>query len=71
MEIQKFIGVDGFEGETAGLNLIERSILEGTIQSPDFVDYAYDMTMNILYGKEVQRDVKIIPQFVGCPEKKK
>lgn len=67
----KFIGVDGFEGETAGLNLIERSILEGTIQSPDFVDYAYDMTMNILYGKEVQRDVKIIPQFVGCPEKKK
>ena len=38
----KFVGVDGFEGESAGLNLVEKEILDATIQSPDFGSLAYD-----------------------------
>ena len=49
----KFVGVDGFEGESAGLNLVEKEILDATIQSPDFGSLAYDAAMDILKEKEV------------------
>lgn len=60
----KFMGVDGFEGESAGLNLVEKEILDATIQSPDFGALAYDTAMDILGGKEVQKDITVTPKII-------
>lgn len=58
------IGVDGFEGESAGLNLVERGILEATIQSPDFGSMAYDVALALLHGKETAHNITIEPQLI-------
>lgn len=63
-DLAGFIGVDGFEGEVAGLNLVERGILDATIQSPDFGALAYDTALDILEGKEVQRDIVVVPKLI-------
>lgn len=60
----KFIGVDGFDGESAGLNLVDKKILDATIQSPDFGALAYDKALEILEGKEVERDIQIVPKLI-------
>ena len=54
------IGVDGFEGEIAGRNLVEKGILNATIQSPDFGALAYDTALEILRGNEVERDITVV-----------
>lgn len=59
-----FIGVDGFEGETAGMNLVDRGILNATIQTPDFGALAYDTAMEILNGKRVERNITIVPKII-------
>lgn len=59
-----FVGVDGFEGESAGLNLVEKEILDATIQSPDFGALAYDKAIDILEGKEVEREITIVPRLI-------
>lgn len=58
------IGVDGFEGESAGLNLVERGILNATIQSPDFGSMAYDVALALLHGKETAHNITIEPQLI-------
>lgn len=58
------IGVDGFEGESAGLNLVERGILDATIQSPDFGSMAYDVALALLHGKEAAHNITIEPQLI-------
>lgn len=59
-----FIGVDGFERETAGQNMVDRGILDATIRTPDFGALAYDTAMEILHGKEVQRNITIVPEIL-------
>ena len=58
------IGVDGFEGESAGLNLVERGILDATIQSPDFGSMEYDVALALLHGKETAHNITIEPQLI-------
>lgn len=58
------IGVDGFEGESAGLNLVDRGILDATIQSPDFGSMAYDAAIALLYGEETAHNLTIEPQLI-------
>ena len=65
----KFVGVDGFEGESAGLNLVEKEILDATIQSPAFGSLAYDAAMDILEEKEVQRDITVTPRMITGDKK--
>lgn len=65
----KRIGVDGFEGESEGLKLLEKGILNATIQSPDFGSLAFDTAMKILEGKEVRRNITIVPKILTCKEK--
>ncbi|MDO4647736.1 MAG: substrate-binding domain-containing protein [Eubacteriales bacterium] len=60
----RFIGVDGFEGEIAGRNMVEKGILDATIQTPDFAELAYRTSMEILEGKSVERDITIVPNMV-------
>lgn len=63
-----FIGVDGFEGEIAGLNLVEKGVLDATIQSPDFGALAYDTALEILKGNEVERNMTIVPKLITAEE---
>ncbi|MDO4276326.1 MAG: substrate-binding domain-containing protein [Eubacteriales bacterium] len=63
-----FIGVDGFEGEIAGLNLVEKGILDATIQSPDFGGLAYDTALEILKGNKVERNITIVPKLISAEE---
>ncbi len=65
----KRIGVDGFEGESAGLKLLEKGVLNATIQSPDFGSLAFDTAMEILEGKEVRRNITIVPEIITGKEK--
>lgn len=58
------LGVDGFEGDAAGLNLVENGILDATIQSPDFGALAYDTAMDILNGKEAERNITVVPRLI-------
>lgn len=58
------IGVDGFEGESAGLNLVEKGILDATIQSPDFGSMSYDVALAILQGEEAAHNITIEPQVI-------
>ena len=58
------LGVDGFEGEIAGLNLVENGILDATIQSPDFGALAYDTALDILKGKQAKREIVIVPRLI-------
>lgn len=58
------MGVDGFEGDAAGLNLVENGILDATIQSPDFGALAYDTALDILNGKEVRRNNTVVPRLI-------
>ncbi|MDC7287660.1 substrate-binding domain-containing protein [Blautia schinkii] len=60
-----FIGVDGFEGEIAGLNLVEKGVLDATIQSPDFGALAYDTSLEILKGNKVDRNITVVPQIIS------
>ena len=59
------IGVDGFEGEIAGRNLVEKGILNATIQSPDFGALAYDTALEILRGNEVERDITVVSRVIS------
>lgn len=63
-EETRFIGVDGFEGESEGLNLVEQDILDATIQSPDFGELAYDTAMRILKGEDTERNITVVPRLI-------
>jgi ABC-type sugar transport system substrate-binding protein len=58
------IGVDGFEGESEGLNLVERGILDATIQTPDFGGLSYEIAKKILNGEKVDRNIIIQPKLI-------
>ena len=58
------MGVDGFEGEIAGLNLVENGILDATMQGPDFGELAYDTALDILQGNEVEREITVVPRLI-------
>ena len=58
------IGVDGFEGESAGLSLLDRGILDATIQTPDFGALSYETARKILDGKKVQKNIIIQPKLI-------
>lgn len=58
------IGVDGFEGESAGLSLLDRGILDATIQTPDFGELSYEIARKLLNGEEVQKNIIIQPRLI-------
>ena len=60
-----FIGVDGFDGEAAGRNLVEGGILKATIQSPDFGALTYETAMRILEGEEPEKNITIVPEIIS------
>lgn len=60
----EFIGVDGFDGESAGVNMVENSILNATVQSPDFASLVYEKTKAVLKGEEVEKNIVIVPQII-------
>lgn len=60
-----FLGVDGFDGEVAGMNLVDRGILNATIQSPDFGALAYETAMGILEGEEPRKEITIVPEIIA------
>ena len=64
-----FIGVDGFDGEKAGRNMVDRGILKATVQSPDFGALAYEKAVEILKGEKVDREITIIPEMITGEEK--
>ena len=64
-EKTEFIGVDGFDGEVAGRNLVERGILNATIQSPDFGALTYETAMEILEGKETEKNITVVPEIIA------
>ena len=58
------IGVDGFEGESAGLSLLDRGILDATIQTPDFGELSYAVARKLLDGKDVEKNIIIQPKLI-------
>ena len=62
------IGVDGFEGESAGLSLLDKGVLDATIQTPDFGGLSYEL----LEGKKVDKNIIIQPELIlqGGAERK-
>lgn len=60
----EFIGVDGFDGESAGVNMVESSILNATVQSPDFASLVYDKIKAVLQGEKVEKNIVIVPQII-------
>lgn len=60
----EFIGVDGFDGESAGVNMVENSILNATVQSPDFASLVYEKTKAVLKGEDVEKKIVIVPQII-------
>lgn len=59
-----FIGVDGFDGEAAGVNMVENSILNATVQSPDLASLVFEKAMQVLDGKKVKKNIVVIPQII-------
>ncbi len=49
------IGVDGFEGESAGLSLVDKGVLDATIQTPDFGGLSYEIARKLLEGNKVEK----------------
>lgn len=64
MEKMEFIGVDGFDGEASGVNMVESSILNATVQSPDFASLVYKKTKEVLNGEEVEKNIVIVPEMI-------
>lgn len=60
----EFIGVDGFDGESAGVNMVESSILNATVQSPDFASLVYDKIKAVLEGEKVEKNIVIVPKII-------
>lgn len=58
------VGVDGFDGESEGLHLVETGILDATIQSPDFAALAYEQAQRILHGETVEKNITIYPRLI-------
>ena len=59
-----FIGVDGFSGKMAGLDLVKRGILDATVQCPGFGSLTFETIQAILSGEEPERDITIIPELI-------
>ena len=66
------IGVDGFEGESAGLSLLDKGVLDATIQTPDFGGLSYEIARKLLEGKKVDKNIIIQPELIlqGGAERK-
>ena len=58
------LGVDGFEGESAGLSLVDRGILDATIQTPDFGGLSYEIARKLLDGETVEKNIIIQPKLI-------
>ena len=57
------IGVDGFEGESAGLSLVDKGVLDATIQTPDFGGLSYEIARKLLEGNKVEKNIIIQPEL--------
>lgn len=66
------IGVDGFEGESAGLSLVDKGVLDATIQTPDFGGLSYEIARKLLEGNKVEKNIIIQPELIlqGGAERK-
>lgn len=64
-----FLGVDGFTGNLGGLNLVERGILDATIQCPEIGSLAYETSVRILDGEKVEKHQMIEPTLITKEEK--
>ena len=58
------IGVDGFEGESAGLSLVDKGVLDATIQTPDFGGLSYEIARKLLEGNKVEKNIIIQPELI-------
>ena len=43
----------GFEGESAGLSLVDKGVLDATIQTPDFGGLSMKLQENFLRGRRL------------------
>lgn len=59
-----FLGVDGFAGNLGGLDLVERGILDATIQCSGIGSLAYKTALQILDGQEVEKHLVIEPKLM-------
>ncbi len=59
-----FLGVDGFAGNLGGIDLIERGILDATIQCSEIGSLAYETAVRILDGEEVEKHLVIEPKLM-------
>lgn len=59
-----FLGVDGFTGNLGGLDLVERGILDATIQCSEIGSLAYETAVRILDGEEVEKHLVIEPDLI-------
>ncbi len=59
-----FLGVDGFAGNLGGLDLVERGILDATIQCSGIGSLAYKTALQILEGQEVEKHLVIEPKVI-------
>lgn len=64
-----FLGVDGFTGNLGGLDLMEREILDATIQCPEIGSLAYETAVRILDGEKVEKHQVIEPTLLTKEEK--
>lgn len=59
-----FLGVDGFTGNLGGIDLVERGILDATIQCPEIGSLAYETAVRILDGEKVEKHQVIEPTLI-------
>lgn len=60
-----FLGVDGFTGNLGGIDLVERGILDATIQCPEIGSLAYETAVRILDGEKVEKHQVIEPTLIS------
>lgn len=58
------LGVDGFSGNMGGADLVERGILDATIQCSEMGELVSETAIRILDGKEVEKDIVIQPRMI-------
>ena len=59
-----FLGVDGFTGNLGGIDLVERGLLDATIQCPEIGSLAYETAVRILDGEKVEKHQVIEPTLI-------
>lgn len=59
-----FLGVDGYNGNLGGLDLVECGILDAAIRCSEIGRLAYETAVRILDGEEVEKHLVIEPELI-------